>query len=274
MHTLISTDLSELAAQRRAVVFAVSRQVPGADPELATSFGLEQLCREIAVHGAVDRPVDYWHHAAIDAATEASANETSAATASATKTSAAGSSAAGSSAAGSPAAETSAAGAATAELAGTRPAATGPADAAATAVVREEAPSTTPRPAVHTTPGAGRTELPPSIAPAAPTAGPPPATRRTRPASNRPAPGFATVTPLDPAACRITRGAMHDYIRHRLLPGRRRELEDHLVDCAACVRAFTDVRESYWLQQAAPPVVRLGTVSVPDVPPAPAAAAR
>jgi anti-sigma factor RsiW len=56
-------------------------------------------------------------------------------------------------------------------------------------------------------------------------------------------------------------------LRHRLLPGRRRELEDHLVDCAECTRAFTNVRESYWIQQAAAPALRLGTVSVPDATP-------
>ncbi|GAB3158240.1 hypothetical protein GCM10027059_02600 [Myceligenerans halotolerans] len=221
MHTLISTDLSELAAQRRAVVFAVSRQVPEADPELATSSGLEQLCREIAAHGVVDRPVDFWHHAAIDAATEASTTERTA--------------------------------------------------PATTAVVREESP----RPAARTAQGSARSELPPSIEPAARPAGLPATARRgQRPTGNRPVPGLASVTPLDPAGCRITRGAMHDYIRHRLLPGRRRELEDHLVDCAECARAFTDVRESYWLQQAAPPMLRLGTVSMPDARSVAEAAAR
>ncbi|RPF23357.1 zf-HC2 domain-containing protein [Myceligenerans xiligouense] len=227
MHTLISTDLSELAAQRRAVVFAVSRQVPGADPELATSFGLEQLCREIAVHGTVDHPVDYWHNAAIDAATGASTAE---------------------------------------------PAVGEQADATTTAVVHDESGS--PGPARPGASGAARPELPPSIEPAGRATGSPAtARRRPRASANMPAPGFASVT-AEPPACRVTRGAMHDYIRHRLLPSRRRELEDHLVSCAACVRAFTDVRESYWIQQAQPPMFRLGMVSVPDGLPVTPAVAR
>lgn len=218
MHTLISTDLSEMAAQRRAVVFAVSRQVPGADPELATSCGLEQLYREIAVHGSVDRPVDYWHHAAIDAATEASATE--------------------------------------------RP------ESGVTAVV----PRRAPRQAGHRPDAPAGAELPPSIEPAAGrTADPSHRARRQlrrtwhQPVAEPTSATTAAPRPAvpDPPACRLTRGSMHDYIRHRLLPGRRRELENHLVDCALCTRAFTDVRESYWIQQAGAPVLRLGTVSLP-----------
>lgn len=219
MHTLISSDPGEIAAQRRAVAFAVSRHVPGDDPELATHHGLERLFCELAISGDVERPVNYWHNAEIDAGTGASAAE-----------------------------------ATTTELPGV----------STTAV----APTTASQPSGETTETPVRPELPPSIAPAGDSAGLPQATRRSRRARYETVPSFVerrTAVP-DPAVCRSTRGAMHDYIRHRLLPCRRRELEDHLVDCTECVRAFTDVRESYWLQQAAAPVIRLGTVSVTSTP--------
>ncbi|MBL0886708.1 zf-HC2 domain-containing protein [Myceligenerans indicum] len=241
MHTLISTGLSEIAAQRRAVASAVSRQVPEADSELATSYGLEQLCRAIAVHGAVDRPVDYWHHAAIDAAAEASSTVMDAP-----------SDRAGTAAEKAPAADTTDSPSATSH------------DAGGSAVLSEPAPHRAEQPAE--TPA--HADLPPSIEPPGGAITlPHTARRRLRQTGRRPVPGHADAnrSVADPVTCRITRGAMHDYIRHRLLPGRRRELEDHLVDCSECTRAFTDVRESYWIQQAAPPVLRLGTVSLPDV---------
>lgn len=244
MHTLISSGLSEMAAQRRAVVFAVSQEVPEADPELAASFGLEQLCREIAVHGPIDRPVDFWHDAAIDAATEGSAIEvadsrnTDPRAGAGTRT------------------RTTGSGTTVTQRVGVAP----PATATVPATSEHGA-----HPEEHgeAAPTHARTQLPPSIEPTERTTGLPRSVRRRLPQSpNR----LASVTALGPDVCRSTRGAMHDYIRHRLLPGRRRELEDHLVDCAACARAFTDIRESYWLQQAAPPVVQLGTVSLPDGP--------
>lgn len=226
MHTLISTDLSEWAAHRRAVVLAVSRQVPGADPELATSRGLEELCREVVIQGAVDRPVDYWHHAAVDAATEASTRAARTARDMARARTPR-------SDAPAPPAEPRAAGPRSAK---DRPATDQPA---------EHRPGEGPTGGERTAEAPARRELPPSIRPAARTVEVP-----------RPD------TAIDLAVCRTTRGAMHDYIGHRLLPGRRQELEDHLVDCAECTRAFVDIRESHWMLRAAAPVVLLGTLSV------------
>lgn len=54
------------------------------------------------------------------------------------------------------------------------------------------------------------------------------------------------VTGPAPAECDATRTALADYLRHRLLPGRRRRLEDHVVGCVACMRVFVDVRETAW----------------------------
>lgn len=208
LHTLISIDFGE-AAQRHAVVFAVSQQIPEADGELLAHSGLEQLCREIAVHGAKTPG-----RSSTDTTTP---------------------------------------------------------EPTTTAVVPEDD--------AHAAEASGRPALPPSIEPAGGVIVlPHTARRRLRQAGQRPVPGLAEAlaSAPDPAACRLTRGAMHDYIRHRLLPGRRRELEDHLVVCAECTRAFTDVRESYWIQQAAAPVapvIRLGTVSVPVPHASPRAAA-
>ncbi|GAA1982342.1 hypothetical protein GCM10009718_19420 [Isoptericola halotolerans] len=56
--------------------------------------------------------------------------------------------------------------------------------------------------------------------------------------------------------CMQTRGALHDYVRHHLGPGRRQELEDHLFGCAGCMRAFIDVRHASWaLRDTAPLLV-------------------
>jgi hypothetical protein len=46
--------------------------------------------------------------------------------------------------------------------------------------------------------------------------------------------------------CRVTRAAMHDYVKGHLAPGRQRRVEVHLDRCDPCTRAFTDVREVSW----------------------------
>jgi hypothetical protein len=55
--------------------------------------------------------------------------------------------------------------------------------------------------------------------------------------------------------CAETRGALHDYVHHRLGGGRRQALEGHLFGCAGCLRAFIDVRESGWALRDAAPVL-------------------
>lgn len=53
--------------------------------------------------------------------------------------------------------------------------------------------------------------------------------------------------------CMETRGALHDYVTHRLGAGRRQTLEDHLFGCAGCMRSFIDVRHAAWaLRDTAP----------------------
>ena len=64
----LASNPSEWAAHRRAVVFSVHRMFPGVDAELAATEGLGELCRQIVVHGAVDRPAVVWCEAAIAAA--------------------------------------------------------------------------------------------------------------------------------------------------------------------------------------------------------------
>ncbi|MFI8523913.1 zf-HC2 domain-containing protein [Promicromonospora sukumoe] len=50
--------------------------------------------------------------------------------------------------------------------------------------------------------------------------------------------------------CRSTRASIHDYLSGRLLPHRRRRLENHLDGCAGCIRAFIDVRQVAWTRRA------------------------
>jgi hypothetical protein len=57
---------------------------------------------------------------------------------------------------------------------------------------------------------------------------------------------------------------MHDFVRNRLLPGRRQKVEDHMVQCSGCTRAFVDVRESYWMLRAAAPVLLLGAATTAE----------
>jgi hypothetical protein len=46
----------------------VRRMYPGVDAERAATEGLGELCRQIVVHGAVDRPAVVWCEAAVAAA--------------------------------------------------------------------------------------------------------------------------------------------------------------------------------------------------------------
>lgn len=64
----LASNPSEWAAHRRAVVFSVRRMFPGVDAERAATEGLGELCRQIVVHGAVDRPAVVWCEAAVAAA--------------------------------------------------------------------------------------------------------------------------------------------------------------------------------------------------------------
>ncbi len=64
----LASNPSEWAAHRRAVVFSVRRMFPGIDAERAATDGLGELCRQIVMRGAVDRPAVVWCEAAIAAA--------------------------------------------------------------------------------------------------------------------------------------------------------------------------------------------------------------
>ncbi|PUB27577.1 putative zinc finger protein [Promicromonospora sp. AC04] len=59
------------------------------------------------------------------------------------------------------------------------------------------------------------------------------------------------VCEVDAPECRSTRAAMHDYLNRRLPPDRENHLEVHLDGCAACIRAFIDIREVSWKRRAA-----------------------
>ncbi|WP_460702655.1 hypothetical protein [Myceligenerans halotolerans] len=50
--------------------------------------------------------------------------------------------------------------------------------------------------------------------------------------------------------CPETRASMRKYLKHQMLPGRRRRLEDHLVGCSGCIREFVELRESHWMADA------------------------
>ncbi len=62
---------------------------------------------------------------------------------------------------------------------------------------------------------------------------------------------IADVCGVDAPECRSTRAAMHDYLNRRLPPHREDRLELHLDSCAACIRAFIDIREVSWKRRAA-----------------------
>ncbi|MGW2091449.1 zf-HC2 domain-containing protein [Promicromonospora sukumoe] len=63
-------------------------------------------------------------------------------------------------------------------------------------------------------------------------------------------PSVSGVRDGSPPECRTTRASIHDYLSGRLLPHRRRRLENHLDGCAGCIRAFIDVRQVAWNRRA------------------------
>ncbi|MCF4120518.1 hypothetical protein L1785_05970 [Antribacter sp. KLBMP9083] len=255
--TALSTDLSEWAAHRRAVVFTVSRRVPGVDPELAAARGLEALVRAIVARGAVDEPVAFWSDAAVRAALAMAGEATSrhARTAQAAVPALVG-------------VVTSGSTRATADAATARP------RSGVVPPVAEPVQRALDLERLHT----AMEKLPTqeqqllwdrhvNDTPVAQIAGqigvlPYAARRRLRRAENQLASGFAEVHAAAAVdeVCRTTRASMHDYVRHHLMPRHRRRFEDHMLSCAGCTRAFVDVRESYWMLRAAAPILLLGTV--------------
>jgi hypothetical protein len=226
--TVTSADLSQWAAHRRAVVFTVSRRVPGIDPELAASRGLELLCVELLQHGDVSEPVVFWSAAAVDVALAMAHEEPL------------------------------------------------PDDEAAlseviTAPIRRALDFEVLTAAMERL-SAGDQQLlwdhhvgSRPVAAIADEIGvlPYAAKRRLRRAENRLASSFAETHTgtADSLECESTRASMHDFVRNRLLPRRRQKVEDHMVQCAGCTRAFVDVRESYWMLRAAAPVLLLGAAT-------------
>ncbi|GAA4835206.1 hypothetical protein GCM10023221_10180 [Luteimicrobium xylanilyticum] len=87
-------------------------------------------------------------------------------------------------------------------------------------------------------------------------------TVRLRRAEERLAEGFAAAHAAltDEAGCRAARAGMHGYLKGRLSARRRRELEQHVDGCAACTRAFIDVREVSWGLKAIAPWLGAGAL--------------
>jgi hypothetical protein len=224
--TVTSADLSQWAAHRRAVVFTVSRRVPGIDPELAASRGLELLCVELIKRGDVADPITFWSAAAVDAALA---------------------------------------------MADEEPADEDPRAEVMTAPVRRALDFEVLSTAMERL-SAGEQQIlwdhhvgSRPVAAIADEIGvlPYAAKRRLRRAEGRLADSLAETHAgtVDDAECKATRASMHDFVRHRLLPRRRQKVEDHMVQCAGCTRAFVDVRESYWMLRAAAPVLLLGAAT-------------
>ncbi|WP_285100645.1 zf-HC2 domain-containing protein [Promicromonospora sp. MEB111] len=226
--TVTSADLGLWAAHRRAVVFTVSRRVPGIDPELATSCGLELLCVELLKARDLADPLAFWSAASIDVAKRMAREQDAAA-------------------------EGSDDGAADVKPPGHA------VDLEVLGLAMERLP-------------AGEQQLlwdhhvgSRPVAAIADEIGvlPYAAKRRLRRAENRLASTFAEAhsgTAAD-VECRATRAALHDFVRNRLLPRRRQQVEDHMVGCSGCTRAYVDVRESYWMLRAAAPVLLLGAAA-------------
>ena len=237
--TVTSADLSQWAAHRRAVVFAVSRRVPGIDPELAASRGLELLCVELMRQGGVSDPVAFWSAAAVDAALEMAHEDPT------------------------PDEQT-------------------PRAEALSAPVRRALDFEVLTTAMERLPAGDQQLLWDHHVGSRPVAAiadeigvlPYAAKRRLRRAENRLASSFAETHTgaADNAECESTRASLHDFVRNRLLPGRRQKVEDHTVQCAGCTRAFVDVRESYWMLRAAAPVLLLGAATAAETGTAVAAA--
>lgn len=230
--TVTSADLSQWAAHRRAVVFTVSRRVPGIDPELAASRGLELLCVELIEQGNLPDPLTFWSAASVDVALQMAQDDAL------------------------------------------------PVDGTAhaeviTAPIRRALDFEVLNTAMERL-SAGEQQIlwdhhvgSRPVAAIADEIGvlPYAAKRRLRRAENRLASSFADTHAgtADNVECRSTRASMHDFVRNRLLPGRRQKVEDHMVECADCTRAFVDVRESYWMLRAAAPVLLLGAATAAKV---------
>ncbi|WP_369370446.1 hypothetical protein AB1046_16845 [Promicromonospora sp. Populi] len=220
--TVTGADPSQWAVHRRAIVFTVSRRVPGINPELAVSRGLEVLRAELLDLKDVADPAAFWCAASVEAALEMARAEPL-----------------------------------TADEAA-RPDADG-------APVRGSRDHEVLNSALDRLPTGEQQLLWDHHIASRPLAAiadeigvlPYAAKRRLRRAENRLASSFVE-TPTDSAdkpECRFSQASMHDFVRNRLLPHRRQEVEDHLVQCAACTRAFVDVRESYWMLRAGMPVL-------------------
>lgn len=226
--TVTSADLSQWAAQRRAVVCTVSRRVPGIDPELATSRGLELLCVELLKQGDVPDPIAFWSAASVDAALEMAHEEA-------------------------------------------LPDGQASGQEVITAPVRRALDFEVLTTAMERLPAGDQQLLWDHHVGSRPVAAiadeigvlPYAAKRRLRRAENRLASSFAETHTgaADNLECESTRASMHDFVRNRLLPRRRQKVEDHMVQCAGCTRAFVDVRESYWMLRAAAPVLLLGAMT-------------
>ncbi|GAB6937927.1 hypothetical protein JCM11754A_14510 [Isoptericola variabilis] len=61
-----------------------------------------------------------------------------------------------------------------------------------------------------------------------------------------------------PPGCADTRAAVLDLVHRRLPAGQEAELEDHLLDCAGCLRAYVDVRDPAWAARDAGPRLLAG----------------
>lgn len=236
--SVTGADLARWAAHRRAVVAAVSRRVPGVDPELAASRGLELLCAELVRAGHVADPVAFWNGAALDVA-ESMAAESMAAESTAAERGASDGSATGDATTADAAPRTidfEVLGSALERL-----------SAAEQRILWDHHVGSQPVSAIAEEIG---------VLPYA-------ARRRLRRAENRLASSFAEThaDTTDGAECRQTRAALHDFVRNRLMPHRRQAVEDHMVQCPGCTRAFVDVRESYWMLRAVAPLLLLGAVA-------------
>lgn len=229
--SITGADLSQWAAHRRAVVRTVSRRVPGVDPELAASRGLELLCVELIERGDVTDPVTFWSDAAVEVALEMAHEDPA------------------------PPDED-----ARAEIMAAPIRRALDLEVLSTAMERLSAGEqrilwdhhVDSRPVAAIADEIG-------VLPYA-------ARRRLRRAENRLADSLADAHTgaADDAECKATRASMHDFVRHRLMPRRRQKVEDHMVQCADCTRAFVDVRESYWMLRAAAPVLLLGTATTAE----------
>lgn len=68
-----------------------------------------------------------------------------------------------------------------------------------------------------------------------------------------------------PPGCAATRAAVLDLVHRRVPAGQEAELEDHLLDCAGCLRAYVDVREPAWAARDAGPRLLAGGWCPPAV---------